>query len=119
MGSLWETPYLLNAMPDGNYALVSEWHKRFTNSLSLTPTFYRIRPTDARVDLRVGNDWVELPPDLRYPGKSGSSAIHGRNARGEPVQSTVSVPVAATLDTLRPVGHLLDNSAFAPLRQPE
>lgn len=119
MGSLWETPYLLNAMPDGNYALVSEWHKQFTNSPWLTPTYYRIRPADARVDLRVENDWVELPPDLRYPTKSGSSAVHGRNARGEPVQSTVSVPVSATLDDLRPIGYLLDNSAFATIRQSE
>ena len=119
MGSLWETPYLLNAMPDGNYALVSEWHKRFTNSLPRTPTSYRIRPADARVDLRVGNDWVELPPDLRYPAGSGSASVHGRTARGEPVRSTLSVPVAGTLDTLRPVGYLLDNSAFAPIRQPQ
>ena len=119
MGSMWETPYLLNAMPDGNYALVSEWHKKYTNSPRLTPTIYRIRPADARVDLRVDNAWVELPPDLRYPGESGSSAVHGRNARGEPVQSAVSVPVAATLDDLRPVGYLLDNSAFAIIRQSE
>ena len=119
MGSLWETPYLLNAMPDGNYALVSEWHKKFTNSPWLSPTYYRIRPADARVDLRVGNDWVELPPDLRYPTKNGSSTVRGRNARGEPVQSTLSVPVASSLDTLRPVGYLLDNATFAPIRQPE
>jgi hypothetical protein len=118
MGGLWETPYLLNAMPDGNYALVSEWHKRFTNSPPRTPTSYRIRPAEARVDLRVGNDWVDLPPDLRYPAGSGSASVHGRTARGEPVRSTVSVPVAGTLDTLRPVGYLLENSAFAPIRQP-
>ena len=119
MGSLWKPPYLLNAMPDGNYALVSEWHKGFTNSSRISPTFYRIRPADARVDLRVDNDWVELPPDLRYPMKSGSAAVHGRNARGEPVQSTVSVPVASTLDDLRPVGYLLANSTFAPIRPAE
>ena len=119
MGRLWETPYRLNAMPDGNYALVSEWHKKFTNSPWLTPTFYLIRPADARVDLRVVNDWVELPPDLRFPAGSGYSSVHGRNARGEPVQGSVSVPVGATLDELQPVGYLLDNATFAPIRTGE
>ncbi len=119
MGDLWQTPYLLNAMPDGNYALVSEWHKRFPNSTRLSPTFYRIRPSDARVDFRVENDWVELPPDLRYPARGGSAAVCGRNARGEPVQGTVSVPVADTLEDLRPVGYLLANSTFAPIRPAE
>lgn len=120
LGNLWDKPFDLCTLPDGNYALVSKWDAQFPDKEPRNaPTTYRIRPADGRVDLRYGDQWVELPADLHFLTSRNGLCVRGRNAAGEDVQSTNTVPVGATLEGLRPVGRLLDNGVFGLLRPPE
>jgi len=109
LGLMWNTPYSVQEMADGNYALKSE---RKTEP-PFTPTIYRVRPGDECVDMRVEDDWVEIPEGIRVITTWGRSRVCGPNADEEEVCGTNSVPVGTTLEGMRPVGLLMGNGMFA------
>lgn len=109
LGSMWNTPYSVQEMADGNYALKSE---RKTEP-PFTPTVYRVRLGDECVDRRVEDDWVEIPEGILEVSWWGRSRVCGPNADEEEVCGTNSVPVGTTLEGMRPVGLLMENGMFA------
>ena len=115
LGSMWDTPYTVQEMADGNYALKSE---RKTEP-PFTPTVYRVRLGDECVDMQVDDDWVEIPEGILKVSSWGRSRVCGPNADEEEVCGTNSVPVGATLEGMRPVGLLMENGVFAKAKEPK
>ena len=113
LGSLWDTPYSVQEMADGNYALKSE---RKTEP-PFSPTMYRVRVGDECVDFRVDDDWVEISADILKITSWGTRKVCGLNADNEEACGTNSVPVGTTLEGMRPVGVLMGNGMFARARE--
>jgi hypothetical protein len=111
LGAMRGTPYSVQEMADGNYALKSEQEEE----PPFTPTVYRVRLGDECVDRRVEDDWVEIPEGIRDITTWGRSRVCGPNADEEEVCGTNSVPVGTTLEGMRPVGLLMGNGVFAPV----
>ena len=116
MGSRWDAPYTLYAMADGNYLLESV---REVENPGSTP-IYRIRPADGRVDVRVADEWVEMPEDMQEPVSWDHRGLKGRNAAGELIPGTNAVPVGTTTDGMLAMGRLRGwDGVYAPCREPE
>ncbi len=115
LGSMWDTPYTVQEMADGNYALKSERETKHP----FTPTVYRVRLGDECVDFRVEDDWVEIPEDILKITSWGIGEVCGRNADDEEVCGTNSVPVGTTLEGMRPVGLLMESGVFAKAKEPK
>ena len=109
LGSMWDTPYSVQEMADGNYVLKSERERE----PPFTPTVYRVRLGDECVDMQVDDDWVEIPEGILKVSSWGRSRVCGSTADEEEVCGTNSVPVGATLEGMRPVGLLMENGMFA------
>ena len=113
LGSMWNTPYSVQEMADGNYALKSERKE----GPPFQATVYRVRPGDECVDLRGEDDWVEIPEGILEITSWGPSRVCGRSADGQEVCGTNAVPVGTTLEGMRPVGGLMGNGMFARARE--
>ena len=106
LATMWDGPYSVQELEDGNYVLKREREKELE-------IIYRVRPVDECVDMLFRDDWLEIPSDILQVTEWGSRGIRGRNADEEEVCGTNSVPVGATLEVMRPVGWLLKNGIFA------
>jgi hypothetical protein len=115
LGEMWHTPYSVQEMADGNYALLCERE----SEPPFPSTSYRVRPGDECVDMRVGDDWAEIPADVLWVTSWGNGGVCGRIPGDEEVCGTNSVPVGATQEGMRPVGRLAENGTFARSPDPE
>lgn len=109
LATMWDGPYSVQELADGNYVLKREREKEH----EIPTKLYRVRPGDECVDMLFRDDWQEIPTDILQVTAWGSLGIRGRNADEEEVCGTNSMPVGTTLEVIRPVGWLLKNGMFA------
>ena len=109
LATMWDGPYSVQELADGNYVLKREREKEH----EIPTKLYRVRPGDECVDMLFRDDWQEIPTDILQVTAWGSLGIRGRNADEEEVCGTNSMPVGTTLEGMKPVGLLMGNGVFA------
>lgn len=114
LGPMWDTPYSVQEMADGNYALKSEREME----PPFSPTTYRVRVGDECVDFRIDDDWVEIPAEILEVTSWGTRGVFGRNADNERVCGTNWVPMGATMEGMRLVGWMTEDREFAWAGEP-